>query len=217
MTRAATTRKSSRLSLLLWAGLAAFTLSVAARTQPPAPAERHVTQPAAPVLRKPASPAAKNLSAGKLQGEHLPAWLDRHSTETTAQKLQSLEKEPGFHDLPPQTQQRIRDRLVQIEAMPPERRQQLIARTEAMEKLTPDQYTQVKSVLGQLANLPPASRRAVQRTFRVVRSMPVDQRQAYLTSPDIRSQFTDQERDVLQRLMTVEPFLPPGTAVSQQP
>lgn len=202
------------LCALLPVGAVALAQSVPTR---PAVVERRPASPLAPVVRKPAETAKNKNGGGKLEGEHLAAWMNHHSSETTTQKLASLEKEPGFHDLPPQTQQRMRDRLIQLDNMTPERRQQIIDRTEAMEKLTPDQRLQVRTTLSQVAALPPASRRAVQRTFRIVREMSPEQRQAYLNSPDIKSQFTDQERDTLQRLMTVEPFLPPGTAVSQQP
>lgn len=202
------TRSSTLARLFLCVGLLLPACSLWAQ----APVERRTAPPPAPVQRR--NPTPKTSNSGKLQGEHLADWLDRHSSETTAQKLQSLEKEPGFHDLPAATQQRMRDRLLQLESMAPDRRQRIISRTEAMEKLTPDQRSQVRNVLGQVTALPPASRKAVQRTFRTVREMPADQRQAYLNSPDIKSQFTDQERDILQRLMTIEPFLPPGTAVT---
>lgn len=218
-TRTSTPRKLLSMALsvsLLSLTALSFAQSVASR--PSAPIERRTAPAPAPIQRKSGDLSKnRNMTGGKLQGEHLAAWMNHHSTETTIQKLQSLEKEPGFHDLPPQTQQRMRDRLVQLDNMTPERRQQIIDRTEAMEKLSPDQRSQVRTTLAQVAALPPASRRAVQRTFRIVREMAPDQRQAYLNSPDIRSQFTDQERDILQRLMTVEPYLPPGANVTQQP
>lgn len=219
MTHSVPTRLRILSCALLCAGLWTLGERVQAQSVPTRPpvVERRPAPSPAPVVRKQAEPPKTRNAGGKLEGEHLAAWMDHHSTETTAQKLASLEKEPGFHDLPVATQQRMRDRLVQLDNMTPERRRQIMARTEAMEKLTPDQRSQVRTTLAQVAALPPASRRAVQRTFRIVREMSPEQRQAYLNSPDIRSQFTDQERDTLQHLMTVEPFLPPGTAVTQQP
>jgi len=146
--------------------------------------------------------------AQKPTGEHLPVWLDKHSNLTPAQQQQALEKEPGFHELPPQTQQRMRDRLTQLDNMSPEKRSQLLARAEAMEHITPEQRGQVRGAMQQLSALPPASRRAVSRAFRNLRDMTPAQREAYLNSPDIRSQYTDQERGAIASLMAVEPYLP---------
>jgi len=126
-----------------------------------------------------------------------------------AQQQQALDKEPGFHDLPPQTQQRYRDRLAQLNTMPVQQRDKVLSRTEWMERLPPEQRSQVRNAMQQWSSLPPASHRAVGRTFRVVRGMPPAQRLAYLNSPDIRSQFSPQERDTLTHLMQVEPYLPP--------
>jgi hypothetical protein len=135
-------------------------------------------------------------------------WLDKHSNLTPTQQQQALEKEPGFHELPAQTQQRMRDRLAQLDNMSPEKRSQLLARTEAMEHMTPEQRGQVRGAMQQLSALPAASRHAVSRAFRNLRDMTPAQRDSYLNSPDIRSQFTDQERGALASLLAVEPYLP---------
>jgi hypothetical protein len=136
--------------------------------------------------------------------------LNQHSGLSPSQQQLALEKEPGFHDLPAPTQQRMRERLTQLNAMTPEQRARIVARTEAMEKLTPEQRTQVRASMQQVASLPPASRRAVERAFRTLRGMNPAQREAYLNSPDIRSQFTDQERSTLSSLMAAEPYIPPS-------
>jgi Protein of unknown function (DUF3106) len=186
------------------------------RRPPPAPSETHPSQPAAnsappaPIERRAPTQAPQN-------GEHLAGWLDHHSNLTPAQQQQALEREPGFHDLPPQTQQRYRDQITRLNNMPPDQRSRLLARNEFMEHLTPDQRGQVRGAMQELATLPPASHRAVMRTFRVVRGMPPPQRLAYLNSPDIRSQFTPQERDTLQHLMAVEPYLPPSAPNEPNP
>ncbi len=111
----------------------------------------------------------------------------------------------------------MRDRIVKLNNMSPEQRAKLLSRTEAMERLTPAQRSQVRSTMQQVASLPPASRRAVERTFRSLRDMPPAQRDAYLNSPDIRSQFSDQERSALNSLMAVEPYLPARNANEPNP
>jgi len=140
--------------------------------------------------------------------EHLAQWMDRHSNLPLAEQQKELEKEPGFRDLPPQTQQRMRDRLTQLNNMPPEQRRRILERTEVMEHLTPPQRQQVRNAMQQLGELPVDRRRLVARAFRDLREMPPPQRQAILSEDRFRSQFSDQERNTLSSLLAVEPYLP---------
>ena len=140
--------------------------------------------------------------------EHLGQWMERHNNMPLADQQKALENEPGFRDLPPETQQRMRDSLTRLNNMPPEQRRRMLARTEALEHLTPQQRTQVRGALGQLGSLPMDRRRLVARAFRDLREMPEPQRQAILNSDRFRGQFSDQERGTLSSLLAVEPYLP---------
>ncbi len=191
--------------------------SVAAQFKPAGAGnfQPHQAAPAATPARPQSSPSTlkpiqrRENPGQKIEtGEHLASWLDHHSNLTPVQQQEALEKEPGFSDLPPQTRQRMRERLVQLNSMTPAQRAKIVSRTEAMERLTPEQRVQVRNTMQQLASLPPASRRAVSRTFRNLREMSPDQRSAYLNSPDIRSQFSEEERSTLTNLMAVEPYIP---------
>ena len=51
----------------------------------------------------------------------------------------ALQNEPGFHELPPQTQQRYRDLLGRLYNMDPQQRSRMLDRNEAFERLTPPQ------------------------------------------------------------------------------
>jgi Protein of unknown function (DUF3106) len=145
--------------------------------------------------------------------DHLKQWMNRHNSPEEQQR--ALENEPGFHDLPQQTQQRFRDKLNQLNNMPPEQRRRTLERTEMMERLTPDQRQQLRGSVQQLGRLPDDRRRLVARAFRDLREMPVPQRQAILNSDRFHSQFSDQERGTLSGLLAVEPYIPvehPNTA-----
>jgi hypothetical protein len=153
---------------------------------------------------------AANVKAGQMKasGDHLAEWMNRHSTLNPDQQQRALENEPGFHDLPPQTQQRMRDTLIRLNAMPPEKRERLLERNEAMEHLTLSEREQVRSAMKQLADLPPDQRRYVARTFRGLRELAPAQRQAVLNSERF-NHLTDAQRASLNSLMQVEPLLPP--------
>jgi Protein of unknown function (DUF3106) len=146
--------------------------------------------------------------APKQKQEHLGQWMQRHSNMPLDEQQRALANEPGFRDLPPQTQQAMRDRLTQLNNMPPEQRRRMIEHAEVMERLTPEQRQQFRGATEQYRGLPEDRRRLVARAFRDLREMPVPQRQAILNSDRIRGQFSDQERNTLSNLLAVEPFLP---------
>lgn len=150
---------------------------------------------------------------GKNQ-EHLLQWMDRHSSLTPDQQQKALEHEPGFRDLPPDTQQRMRSRLNQLNEMAPERRQRLLERNEAIARMAPEQRQQFRSAMDQYKELPADRRHEVARAFRELRQTPESQRQAMMNSDRYRN-LSDQERNALSNLLSVEPYLPlhkPGNA-----
>jgi len=77
-----------------------------------------------------------------------------------------------------------------------------------MERLTMPQRQQVRGAMQEYRALPIDRRRMVARAFRDLREMPQPQRQAILSSPGFRGQFSDQERETLSSLLAVEPYIP---------
>jgi hypothetical protein len=141
------------------------------------------------------------------RGEHLAEWMNQHNNLTATEQQQALEREPGFHELPSQTQQRMRDRLTQLNAMSPDQRQRVLERNEHMEQLTPEQRGQVRGAMQQLGALPQDQRREVARSFRELRQLPPDQRAAAMNSSRY-SNLNESQRATLNGLMRVEPMLP---------
>jgi Protein of unknown function (DUF3106) len=155
---------------------------------------------------------AQRPGSGPRQGggnqEHLKQWMDRHSNLSPTDQQRALENEPGFRNLPPQTQQAMRNRLTELNNMTPEQRRRRLERTEEMERLTPPQRQQVRDSAAWINSLPEDRRRLVARSFRDLREMPFPQRQAILNSDRFRGQFSDQERSTLSTLLSVEPYIP---------
>jgi hypothetical protein len=135
--------------------------------------------------------------------------MNSHSNMSPDQQQRALSNEPGFRQLPPQTQEHLRNRLNQLNNMPPEQRRRLIEHNEAIERLSPPQREQFRGAMQQLGALPIDRRRMVARAFRDLREMPPDQRQAALNSDRFRGQFSPQERGTLGQLLDVAPLLPP--------
>ena len=152
-------------------------------------------------------PMANTRQAPKENQEHLPQWMDRHSNLSPGEQQRALQNEPGFRDLPQQTQQRMLDRLNQLNKLTPEQRQRIVARNEEIEHLTPQQRQRFGGALAQWRGLPEDRRRLVARAFRDLREMPEPQRQALMASDRFRNQFSDQERSTLSGLLAVEPYI----------
>ena len=173
--------------------------------------QQHMPAPARPT--KPSN--APNGGRTAPIGQHLGDWMETHRNLPLAQQQSAIEAEPGFRQLNPQVQQRLHERITQLNNMTPERRQQVLARTEAMSRLEPAQRQQVRDAYAQLGSLPLDRRRAVARSFNYARTLPPEQRQNYLNSPDVRGQFNDSERGTLNNLLNA-PYVPPVQSAPQQ-
>ncbi|HEY5211531.1 MAG TPA: DUF3106 domain-containing protein [Acidobacteriaceae bacterium] len=141
------------------------------------------------------------------RGEHLPEWMAQHSDLTLEQQQQALGREPGFNELPAATQERMRERLSQLNGMSPLQRQRLLAHNEAMERLNPEQRTQVRGAMEMWGSLPTDQRRQVMRSFRELRQLPPNQRMSVMMSPQY-NWMNPAQRTALLRLIQVEPMLP---------
>jgi hypothetical protein len=143
-----------------------------------------------------------------VRGPHLGNWLQNHQGESFAGQENALRREPGFNRLPAPQQQRLIDRLHQLDAMPPDQRQRTIGRNENMERLTPEGRQQVRNSAQELSNMDPGRKQQVRAAFRVLRDMPPAQREHVLNSPAYRSMYSDHERQILGNLLSVEPYQP---------
>ncbi len=147
---------------------------------------------------------------GPHHDQHLAQWMDSHRSLPLPQQQKALEGEPGFHDLSPEVQQRMLNRLTQLNAMSPARRQRIIDRTEALERLAPEQRQQFRSAMSSLASLPPERRHAVSEAFRELRALPPGERsEQFSRDPRFQQGFSPQERATLGNLLAIEPLLPP--------
>jgi hypothetical protein len=155
----------------------------------------------APIVRR-------NPQAQGARGEHLAEWMNQHRNLTPQQQQQALDHEPGFRELPQQTQQRMHNQLTRLNAMSPEQRQRILNHNEWMEHLSLDQRAVVRGSMQQLGLLPPDQRREVARSFRDLRQLPPDQRGAALNSPQYQY-MNPAQRSALNNLLRIEPLIPP--------
>jgi hypothetical protein len=142
------------------------------------------------------------------KGEHLAEWMNRQRGMSLQQQQQALDREPGFRELPADTQMRMHQRLAQLNAMTPVQRQRTLEHTEAMERLNPVQRSEVRGAMQQLGSLPMGERQQVIRSFQELRMLPPQQRMGVMMSPQY-DWLNPAQRTVLTNLIQVAPMLPP--------
>ena len=143
---------------------------------------------------------------------HLAEWFRNHQNLTPEQQIQAIQKEPGFNRLPIPQQLRLQKQLYQLSILPPAQRERTLQHMEALEKLSPDQRQQIGRMMQQVGSMPPDQQRRMRQAFRFLRDLPPDQRQAILASAPFKSQFSAQENEILTKLMSLEPYVPPNPA-----
>ena len=142
------------------------------------------------------------------QRQHLPQWFRDHENMSLPEQQRALRAEPGFDRLPPAEQQRLYQRLQQLDAMPPARRARTLARMEALERMSPEQRQRVRFAMQQVTAMPPDRQRMMRKAFRDLSELPPAERNAMLKSSVLRQQFSDQERQTLGVLLTMQPYQP---------
>ncbi len=145
---------------------------------------------------------------GPNQTPHLRQWIENHRSLSPPEQQRQLENEPGFRELPQQTQQRYRDELNRLNSMPPQQRDRMLQRNEQLERLSPVQRQQWRGAVQQLNGLPIDRKRLVARSILDLRMMPPGQREQIINSPAFGAQFSDSERSTIRTLLIAEPYPP---------
>jgi hypothetical protein len=140
--------------------------------------------------------------------EHLGEWLRQHQDMTFQEQEHALRTEPGFNRLPAAKQQRLLERLQQLDAMPPAKRERMLARLETWERLSPEQRQQVRVGILEVHQMPFDRQVMIHRAVRDLSEFPQSQRGGILNSPEFRHHYSDYERQVLATLMMAQPYEP---------
>jgi hypothetical protein len=192
----------ANLPFRLCFGAALAALFIAA----PAFARLRGPQPVAPSpALKPNRPPPRQVRPVQRQ-DHLQQWMERHNNLPLHDLQRALEAEPGFRELPAQTQQSYRDELAKLYNMTPQQRSRLLERNEAIERMTVVQRQQFNDCMTQYRALPPGRKLLVQKAFRDLHELPVTEREAIMNTERFRALLSDHERDILRSLFVWAPY-----------
>lgn len=141
-------------------------------------------------------------------GPHLQDWLNRNQNVPLQEQEKQLRNDPSFKRLPKADQQRLTQRLRQMDSMPEQQRDRRLARNEMLERLSPEQRMSINRSGREWSALPADRQMQMRRAFQDLRGVPIDQRQTVLNSSRYQNMFTPEERGILSDFLKVEPYQP---------
>jgi len=142
---------------------------------------------------------SKNQSTGVQRGNrHTGDWLRKNMNTPLAQQKQELENSEDFKKLPADRQQQLLQRLNRFNSMSPDQKNRVITHMVWLDHLTPDQKDKAKALHQQFHDLSVDRRQAIRRALYGMRDMNPDERQKNIESPQIKSNFSDHERDIMK-------------------
>jgi hypothetical protein len=131
-------------------------------------------------------------------GPHAGDWLRKNMNTPPAQQKQELEKSDEFKKLPPDKQQQLLNRLNRFNSMSPVQKDRVLSHMEWLEHLSPDQKKKASDLHGQFRQLSPDRRQELRRALFNMRDMTPDERQKNIESPQMKQNFSDQERQIMK-------------------
>lgn len=147
---------------------------------------------------RPDRPSNAGAQSDARTGTRSGDWLRKHSDMPPQDQQRALENDPAFRSLPPQQQNRLRDRLQWFNNLPPDRRERIIHRKEAWDRMSPEQKDRARDLFQRFQGVPDDRRKAMGFALRNLHNMTPEQRQRVMDSPQFRSSFSDDERNILR-------------------
>lgn len=135
----------------------------------------------------------------RFRGPQMGAWLRENRGKSFDQQKQSLENDPDFKNLPPERQERLKQRLQDFSRLSPTDQDKVLNRFDKLNHMSPQQRAQARALLDRMRLLPAERRDAIRRYFHSLVNMPRMQRQQALGSQQFNNQFNPDEREIIQR------------------
>jgi len=128
-------------------------------------------------------------------------WLKRHRNMAPSEQEKALERDPIFQMLPPGRQDKLRQKLRRFNNLPPDKREHIIRSMEAWDRLSPEQQEQGRELFRRFRGMPVERKRMMRQALSELRDMDTRERNAAINSSRMRSNFSDEERDILRGML----------------
>jgi len=110
------------------------------------------------------------------------------------------ERQKMLEGLPPARRERVEARLREFENLTPEARERLRREYTEFQQLPPDKRDAIRGLFRRFSELPPHRRHELRRELGRLRSMPSEDRAERIASEQFRSNYSGQEREMLEGL-----------------
>ena len=125
--------------------------------------------------------------------------IDRLSQMTPEQRQKMLDR------LPPDRRERVEEHLKQWEGLSPETREALRRQYSDFQQMSPEKRDAIRSLFKRFSEMPEERRRELHRELGQLRNMPADRRAERLSSDQFKSEYNEQEREMLEGLAALPP------------
>jgi hypothetical protein len=155
--------------------------------------------------------AGRNLTPRQELGVGAPRpWIQKMRQLPPAQRERFFQNSPAFQRMPPEQQNKIRQRFNRRDHMT---QQQKIDQTEkeaVWAKMTPEQREHIKSdVFPRYQQLPPERQKAINRRLEILKNMPESARNQRLSDPKFTEGMNDEDKAMLHDLSHMHVGGPP--------
>ncbi len=157
------------------------------------------------------SPQGQQNSAPMMQqrmrgpGPHNGDWLRRFGNLPEQEQRKQLQNDPNFKKLPRERQQQLMQRLDNYNRMSPEQKERVLQRMETWEHYSPEQRARARQLFETFRNFDPDSRQRVTSAVRRLHGMPPSARQNYYNSDAFRTNYNEDEQNVIRGLGELGP------------
>ncbi len=126
--------------------------------------------------------------------------IDEFETMPPAEQQQALQR------LPPAGRKKLQQRIEKFNQLPPEQQRALKNLYNRLHQLPADRQNAVRKAINKFGLQSPDRQEAIRQELRGLASIPEPQRAARMASPEFRSHFNGQQRDIVREML---PLLSP--------
>jgi len=130
-------------------------------------------------------------------------------------RMSPEEREGMLKRLPPDRRALLEDRLREYDQLPQEAKDRLRREYNGFRQLPPEKQDEVRKMFRKFSELAPDRRRQLRRELMQLRDMPADKRGLVLNSERFRSEYSEEERDLLEHLSGALPSPAPPAAAAE--
>lgn len=144
--------------------------------------------------------------------QHRPARPERpvKPSKTPIDEFERMtpeERQRALDRLPPQQRKQLQERLQKFNQLPPEQQQNLRNMYTRLNQLPPEQQGKVREAINKFSQEPPGRQQAMREELRNLATLPQEDRQSRLSSPEFKSKFSGKEQQIVRQMSDL---LPPG-------